>query len=36
MSIFAVGGAIGGYLLVRTGSRLWFHWRVARRAARRR
>jgi uncharacterized protein len=36
MALFALGGSLGGYLLVRTGSRLWFHWRVARRAARRR
>jgi uncharacterized protein (DUF2062 family) len=36
MGLFAVIGSIGGYLLVRTGSRLWFHWRYARRAAARR
>jgi uncharacterized protein len=36
MALFALGGSLGGYLLVRTGSRLWFHWRVARRAVRRR
>lgn len=36
MGLFALVGSIGGYLLVRTGSRLWFHWRYARRAAARR
>ena len=35
MALFATGGSLLGYLLVRTGSRLWFHWRVARRARRR-
>ena len=35
MAIFATGGSLFGYLLVRTSSRLWFHWRVARRARRR-
>jgi len=35
MAIFAIGGSLLGYLLVRTGSYLWFHWRVARRARRR-
>lgn len=36
MAIFALGGSSLGYLLVRAGSRLWFHWRVARRARGRR
>jgi uncharacterized protein (DUF2062 family) len=36
MGLFAVVGALGGYLLVRTGSRLWLHWRLARRARRQR
>jgi uncharacterized protein (DUF2062 family) len=31
MGLFAVGGALGGYLLVRSVSRLWLHWRLARR-----
>jgi uncharacterized protein (DUF2062 family) len=35
MSLFALGGSSIGYVLVRAGSRLWFHWRVARRARRR-
>ena len=35
MAIFAVGGAALGYVLVRVTSRLWFHWRVAKRARRR-
>jgi uncharacterized protein len=35
MGLFAVIGSVGGYLLVRTASRLWLHWRLARRAARR-
>ncbi len=36
MGLFALVGSIGGYLLVRAGSRLWLHWRLARRASRRR
>lgn len=36
MGLFALVGSAGGYLLVRTVSRLWFHWRFARRLARRR
>jgi uncharacterized protein len=36
MGLFATVGAVGGYLLVRTGSRLWLHWRIARRAQRQR
>jgi uncharacterized protein (DUF2062 family) len=36
MALFALIGSVGGYLLVRAGSRLWFHWRCARRAVRRR
>lgn len=35
MGLFALVGSVGGYLLVRAGSRLWLHWRLARRAARR-
>jgi len=35
MGIFAVGGALSSYVLVRVGCRLWFHLRVARRARRR-
>jgi uncharacterized protein len=35
MGLFALVGSVGGYLLVRGGSRLWLHWRLARRAARR-
>ncbi len=34
MALFAVGGAGAGYLLVRVGSRLWFHWRVVARSRR--
>lgn len=34
MSIFAVGGAALGYVLVRGGARLWFHWRYVRRIRR--
>jgi uncharacterized protein (DUF2062 family) len=36
MALFAVVGAVAGYLLVRAGSRLWLHWRIARRAQRQR
>jgi hypothetical protein len=36
MGLFALGGSSLGYLMVHSGSRLWFHWRVARRARRRR
>jgi uncharacterized protein (DUF2062 family) len=36
MAVLAVGGAVAGYLLVRSGAWMWFHWRVARRASRRR
>ncbi len=35
MGLFALVGSLGGYLLVRAGSRLWLHWRCARRAQRR-
>jgi hypothetical protein len=35
MGIFAIGGALAGYVLVRLGSRLWLHLRRARRARRR-
>jgi uncharacterized protein len=35
MGLFAVGGAVVGYLLVRVVSRIWLHWRLARRAIRR-
>ena len=35
MGLFALGGSSIGYVIVRAGSRLWFHWRVARRARRR-
>lgn len=35
MGLFALIGSVGGYILVRAGSRLWLHWRLARRAARR-
>jgi uncharacterized protein (DUF2062 family) len=36
MGLFATVGAVAGYLLVRAGARLWFIWRVARRARRQR
>jgi uncharacterized protein (DUF2062 family) len=36
MALFAVGGATLGYLLVRGGSRVWLHWRLARRLQRQR
>jgi uncharacterized protein (DUF2062 family) len=36
MALFACLGAPLGYLLVRAGAWLWFHWRVARRQRRRR
>lgn len=36
MGLFAIVGAIGGYLLVRAGSRLWLHWRLAQRWQRQR
>jgi uncharacterized protein len=36
MALFAMVGAIGGYLLVRVVSRLWFQWRFTRRAIKRR
>jgi hypothetical protein len=35
MGVFALGGALAGYVLVRLGSRLWLHLRLARRARRR-
>jgi uncharacterized protein len=35
MGLFALVGSTGGYILVRAGSRLWLHWRLVRRAARR-
>jgi uncharacterized protein len=35
MGILAVGGAIGGYVVMRVGAWMWFHWRLARRARRR-
>jgi uncharacterized protein len=35
MGILAVVGAAAGYLLVRGGAWMWFHWRVARRPGRR-
>lgn len=34
MALFALGGAAFGYLAVRIGSRLWFHWRLASRGRR--
>jgi uncharacterized protein len=34
MGLFATVGALSGYLLVRIGSRLWLHWRLARRSRR--
>lgn len=34
MGLFAVGGAGAGYLVMRVGARLWFHWRVAARGRR--
>jgi uncharacterized protein (DUF2062 family) len=36
MGLFATVGAVGSYLLVRTGAHLWFVWRVARRQRRQR
>jgi uncharacterized protein len=36
MGLFAVVGALAGYLLVRAGSRLWLHWRLAQRSQRQR
>jgi uncharacterized protein (DUF2062 family) len=36
MALFATVGSVAGYLLVRTGARLWLHWRIARRAQRQR
>jgi uncharacterized protein len=36
MALFAIGGSLAGYVLVRSGSRLWFHWRVLRRNRRKR
>ena len=36
MALFAVGGSLASYLLVRSSTRLWFHWRVLRRSRRRR
>jgi uncharacterized protein (DUF2062 family) len=36
MGLFATVGAAGGYLLVHAGSRLWLHWRLARRSQRQR
>jgi uncharacterized protein len=36
MALFAIGGSLLGYVLVRSGSRLWFHWRVLRRNRRQR
>jgi uncharacterized protein (DUF2062 family) len=36
MALFALGGSLSGYLLTRTLCKAWFHWRVARRARRRR
>jgi uncharacterized protein len=36
MALFAVGGSLAGYVLVRSSTRLWFHWRVLRRGRRQR
>lgn len=35
MGILAVGGAVLGYVVMRTGAWMWFHWRLSRRARRR-
>lgn len=35
MGLFATVGALAGYVLVRGGAWLWFHWRYARRSRRR-
>lgn len=36
MAIFATVGSVGGYALMRLGSRAWLYWRMARRARARR
>jgi uncharacterized protein len=36
MALFAVGGSLAGYIVVRSSTRLWFHWRVLRRSRRQR